>query len=90
MFLTYKRKGASVREKKDGRNKHQLIEKSSFNGFWKTVEELDEVFIEELLTNFVEDGSNHGRVVRVFTGLFLAEIIPENVIMLQIQNVTEM
>lgn len=77
-------KKVGISKRKDGGNKNQLIEKGSLNGFWKTVEELDKVSIKELFTNFVEDGSNPSRVVRVFTGLFLAEITAENVVILQI------
>lgn len=43
-------------------------------------EELDEASTKELVTSFVEDGSYPSRVITVFIGLFLAEIIAENVI----------
>lgn len=41
-------------------------------------EELDELSTKGLVTSFVEDGSYPNRVIKVFTGLFLAEIIAEN------------
>lgn len=81
ILLTYKKVGGGSTKEENGVNKNQLIEKDSLDGFGKTVwkEELGKFTTKELVTSFVEDGSYLSRFIRVFTGLFLAEIIAENV-----------